>query len=259
MRELANAADRIGRDPAPTPVGERGPREVRHAARAFNDMQARIARLIADRTQALAAVSHDLRTPITRLRLRAGLIDDPETQAKIDADLDEMEGMIESTLAYLRGETETEMPRPMDIVSTLTTLCNATADAGADVNYVGPAQLRLVARPLALKRALSNLIDNAVGYGGCARVALRADGDAVEITVDDDGPGIADAEQANVLEPFYRLEASRSRKTGGAGLGLTIAKQVLDAHGGMLALANRAEGGLRVTLRLPRALTGPAT
>jgi signal transduction histidine kinase len=252
LRELAQAADRVGRVHPPTPVSDAGPREVRHAARAFNDMQARIARLIADRTQALAAVSHDLKTPITRLRLRAGLIEDAETQAKIDADLDEMEAMIESTLAYLRGETDAEPPRAVDLVATLVTLCNAATDTGADVRYDGPAHARLVARPLALKRAIGNLIDNAVAYGRRARVSLRVEPTMLGIVVDDDGPGIPEAEHARVFEPFYRLEASRSRKTGGSGLGLTIARQVVDTHRGTLTLANRTEGGLRVTIRLPR-------
>ncbi len=258
LRALAQAADRVGREQPSKPVSEDGPREVRHAARAFNDMQSRISRLITDRTQALAAVSHDLKTPITRLRLRAGLIDDAETQARIDADLDEMEAMIDATLAYLRGETDSEAPRAVDLVATLATLCNAAADAGADVRYDGPAHARLIGRPLALKRAIGNLIDNAVAYGHRARVSLRIDSAALEIAVDDDGPGIAQAEHARVLEPFYRIDASRSRKTGGSGLGLTIARQVVDAHGGTLTLANRNEGGLRVTIRLPRDRAPPA-
>lgn len=145
---------------------EEGPREVRRAAQAFNRMQARIDRLIADRTQALAAVSHDLRTPIARLRLRAGFVEDAETQRAIDADLDEMEAMIDATLAYLRGETESEPRRPADLAAILETLCDAAADAGHSVRWTGPRQARLVCRPIALKRAFANLIDNAVKYGG---------------------------------------------------------------------------------------------
>lgn len=210
LRELSIAADRVGRESRPIIVAERGPREVRQAAHAFNEMQDRIAELIRNRTRALAAVSHDLKTPITRLRLRAGLIEDAETQMKmkIDADLDEMEAMIEATLAYLRGETDSEPSRAIDLVATLSTLCNAAADTGADVVYAGPSHARIVARPLALKRAIGNLINNALASGGAARVSLGIAQDAIEIIVDDDGPGIPEAEQERVFEPFYRLETS---------------------------------------------------
>lgn len=253
LRALSDAADRIGGPGASEPVPEVGPREVRQAAHAFNRMQARIDTLIADRTQALAAVSHDLRTPIARLRLRAGFLDDTEAARAIDADLDEMEAMISATLAYLRGETESEPCRPVDLVAMLGTLCDGAADAGAAVSFRGPPQARLVCSPLTLKRAFSNLIDNAVKYGDAARVALDDQGREVVVSIEDDGPGIPKREMETVFEPFRRLEQSRNRGTGGSGLGLTIARRAVDAHGGTIALANRPGGGLVATIRLPRA------
>lgn len=252
LRDLAVAADRIGRPGPPLPVSEDGPREVRHAAQAFNRMQARIDRLIADRTQALAAVSHDLRTPIARLRLRAGFIEDTEAQRQIDADLDEMEAMITATLAYLRGDAEQEQLRVTDLAAILETLCDDATDAGRLVSYDGPSQARLACRPIAIKRALANLIDNAVKYGGAARVTLRDRGTLVEVAVEDGGPGIPEAEIEAAFEPFRRLDPSRNPESGGSGLGLTIARQVAERHGGTVSLRNRAGGGLVATLTLPR-------
>lgn len=252
LRELSDAADRVGERGPAVPIPEDGPREVRHAAQAFNRMQARIDRLIADRTQALAAVSHDLRTPIARLRLRAGFLDDLEAARAIDTDLDEMEAMIAATLAYLRGDSETEERRAADLVAMIETLCDAAADAGAPVTYAGPAQARLLCRPVTLKRAFANLIDNAVKYGGGARVELQDAGDRLVLMVSDEGPGIPDAELEAVFEPFRRLEASRNRGTGGSGLGLTIARQAVEGHGGTLRLSNRQGGGLVARVELPK-------
>jgi signal transduction histidine kinase len=252
LRSLSEAADRIGGAGPPAPVPEEGPREVRQAAQAFNRMQARIDRLIADRTQALAAVSHDLRTPIARLRLRAGFLEDTEAAHAIDADLDEMEAMITATLAYLRGDTETEDRRPADLVAMLETLCDATTDAGAVATYSGPSQARLVCRPVTLKRAFANLIDNAVKYGGGARVELEDRGDKLVLRIRDHGPGIPETELEAVFEPFRRLEASRNRGTGGSGLGLTIARQAVEQHGGSLRLSNCSGGGLLAEVVLPR-------
>lgn len=218
LRGLARAADSIGRGPEIT-VPETGPEEVRQVARRFNAMQARIHRLISDRTQALAAVSHDLRTPITRLRLRAGFLADPEAQVAIDADLDEMEAMVDATLAYLRGDAEPEEPKPIDLSAMLSTLVDAASDAGRAAAFDGPRHAFLPLRGLAIKRAFANLIDNALTYGGAARVALRDTGTEILVTVDDDGPGIPDGELRRVFEPFQRLDASRNRRTGGVGLG----------------------------------------
>ncbi|HVT28416.1 MAG TPA: ATP-binding protein, partial [Lacipirellulaceae bacterium] len=225
LRTLASAADAIGHGPD-IKVDEDGSEEVRHLAKAFNAMQARINALIADRTQALAAVSHDLRTPITRLRLRAGFVD-ASGQAAIDADLDEMEAMIDATLAYLRGDIETEERRVIDLSALLLTLVDAASDRGLCATFAGPRQVFFMTRPIALKRAFANLIDNALTYGGAARVGLKTAESIIEVTVDDDGPGIPEEELQRVFEPFRRLEASRSRRTGGVGLGLTTARQVV--------------------------------
>ncbi|HWT09325.1 MAG TPA: ATP-binding protein [Roseomonas sp.] len=252
LRALSDAADRIGRPGEAARMVEEGPHEVRHAAQAFNRMQGRIDRLIADRTQALAAVSHDLRTPIARLRLRAGFVEDGEAARAIDADLDEMEAMIDATLAYLRGEAEAEEARPADLVTMLGTLCDAAADAGAAVTLEAPPQARLRCRPLTLKRAFANLIDNAVKYGDGARVLVEDGAAAVTVRIEDDGPGIPEDQTEAVFEPFRRLEYSRNRGTGGSGLGLTIARRAVEQHGGSLTLANRAGGGLVATVRLPR-------
>lgn len=251
LRQLVRAADAIGRG-RPVPVAVEGPMEIRRLARALNAMQDRLARLIADQTQALAAVSHDLRTPIGRLRLRTDLLEDRPLQAELQADLDEMEQMVGSVLAYLKGDTDPEPRRAVDLVALLTTLVDAAADAGQDVRYDGPDRAVLHARPLALKRAFANLIDNAVAYGGSARVALRDGPAGVTIAVADDGPGIPEAELDRVLQPFQRIEGSRSRATGGVGLGLAIALQAVEREGGRLSLVNRPGGGLTAEVSLPR-------
>ena len=250
LRRLADAADRYAHD-QPMMLPERGPREVVQAEQAFNAMQRRIHRLIEDRTQALAAVSHDLRTPIARLRLRCGLLADADIQAEIERDLTEMEAMVESTLAYLRGEDDVETPRLTDLASLLTTLVDAAVDAGRSATLSGPRHCVLMLRAVSVKRAFANLIDNAVTYGGCARVAVDQPPSGVRVVIDDDGPGIADADIDRVFEPFRRLDASRNRGTGGVGLGLTIARQAFAREGGSLALSNRPEGGLRAEVILP--------
>ncbi|MFE0756105.1 ATP-binding protein [Inquilinus sp. NPDC058860] len=251
LRQLVRAADAIGRG-RPVPVAVEGPMEVRRLARALNAMQDRLARLIADQTQALAAVSHDLRTPIGRLRLRTDLLGAHPLQAEMQADLDEMEQMVGSVLAYLKGDTDPEPPRAVDLAALLTTLVDAAADAGQDVAYQGPDRAVLHARPLALKRAFANLIDNAVIYGGSARVVLRCSETEITVAVSDDGPGIPETDLARVLQPFQRIEGSRSRATGGVGLGLAIAVQVVEREGGRFSLVNRPGGGLTAEVTLPR-------
>ena len=258
LRRLAEAAETFGTAASPVPMPEDGPREVRDAARTFNAMQARIYRLVADRTQALAAVSHDLRSPIQRLRLRAGFLDDAEAQRAIDTDLDEMEAMVEATLAYLRGETEGEERRPADLAAILRTLCDDAADRGDAVAYDGPGNVPLPLRPVAIKRAFANLIDNAVKYGGSACVRLTEEPQTVTVRVEDEGPGIPEEALETVFEPFQRLEESRNRSTGGTGLGLTIARRVVEGHGGTLTLVNRPEGGLAAIVRVPRPRGQPA-
>lgn len=250
LRRLAQAADHFARD-KPFVLPERGPREVVQAERAFNAMQRRIQRLIADRTQALAAVSHDLRTPIARLRLRCDLLADRTLRAEIEPDLTEMEAMIETTLAYLRGEEDEEARRLTDLTALLTTLVDAAIDAGYDASLSGPRHCLVMLRPVSAKRAFANIINNAVTYGGSARVVIDREPNTLRVTIDDDGPGIPEAEIDRVFEPFHRLDAARGRGTGGAGLGLTIARQVFARERGSLTLANRPEGGLRAIVTLP--------
>jgi signal transduction histidine kinase len=252
LRTLAGAADRIGTDITAEGAPETGPREIRQVAHAFNTMQARIGRLITDRTQTLAAISHDLKTPLTRLRLRVAFIGDADVRRVIESDLDEMERMIESALVFLRGEACQEEARTIDLVSILQTICDQASDAGHTVMLAGAERAPVLCRPLAIKRALSNLIDNAIKYGIRARVAVADAPRELIVTIDDDGPGVPEAEHERVFDPFYRIEGSRSRETGGTGLGLTIARAAIRAHGGDITLTNRATGGLRITVALPK-------
>ncbi len=228
------------------------PHKVRQAAHAFNEMQARIKRLLSDRTQMFAALSHDLRTPLTILRLRAEFIEDEEQHAKMLADIADMEAMINATLAFLRDEGAQEASKAIDLAATLTTMCDTLADAGHDVAFSGAPRALLHGQPMALRRAFRNLVDNAVKYGNRARVVLRIDTERIVVEILDDGPGIPAEEREKVFQPFYRMERSRSRETGGFGLGLTMARSTIRTHGGDVTLADRPEGGLRLTVSLPR-------
>jgi signal transduction histidine kinase len=256
VRLLAAAADRLGRDVNAPPLDEAGPSEVATAARAFNQMAERIRRFVADRTQMLAAIGHDLRTPITRLRLRAEFMDDDEQRRKMLADLDEMEQMISATMAFARDDAAAEPASPIDIAALCRTVVDEAADARPElaekITYEGPERLTARARPVALKRALANLVSNALTYGGAARLRLStAEGGMVRLEIEDDGPGIPEAEIERVFQPFRRLEESRNRETGGTGLGLTIARNILRAHGGDVVLRNRPGGGLTAVASLP--------
>lgn len=257
LRALAQAAERLGVDMAAPPLPETGPRETRHASRAFNEMQQRIRKLLADRTQTLAAISHDLRTPITRMRLRAELVEDDEQRAKMMVDLQEMEAMVDATLAFIREDTKKEELRIADIGSMLETICNDMIDTGRDVQFEGQPHVPLLCRPLSLKRAFTNLVDNAAKYGGKSVVKLSEENRSGQIRIDieDEGPGIPQELQEKVFSPFFRLETSRSRATGGTGLGLTVARSIIRAHGGEIELSNRPVGGLRVTVFLPNIRT----
>ncbi|CCG40499.1 sensor histidine kinase [Magnetospirillum molischianum] len=250
---FAAAAERLGVDVGAPPMEVTGPREVRRAAHAFNVMQDRIVRFVQDRTQMLAAISHDLKTPITRLRLRAEFIEDDEQRGKMLADLAEMEQMIASTLAFARDDAAREPGQRLDLAAMVQGMLEDMEDMGLTCSYDGPDSLVIAARPVALKRAIANLLDNAVKYGGRAGVGLAVSGGEIRLTIDDDGPGIPADSRERVFAPFVRLETSRSRDTGGTGLGLAVARAAVRAHGGDIALANRAEGGLRVTLSLPQA------
>jgi signal transduction histidine kinase len=253
LTRFAEAADRLGADvmSAP-PLPETGPADLRRATAAFNRMQERLKRLVADRTQMVAALSHDLRTALTRLQLRAEFIADPEQQRKAEGDLDDMRAMLEQTLSLTREEVDAEPIAPIDLASLVQSLCDDLADAGQKVAYSGPDRLTFACRRGAVKRALANLIDNAVRYGGGAEVMLAGtDGGAV-VTVADRGPGIPPEMLEKVFEPFVRLETSRSRETGGHGLGLPLARAAARRHGGDVTVAARAGGGLEAKLALPR-------
>jgi signal transduction histidine kinase len=248
---LSAAADRLGRDVTSEPLAEAGTIEMQRAARAFNRMQERLRRLIESRTQMLAALSHDLRTPLTLLRLRTEEVADADERDKMLATIGEMDDMIGSTLAFARDEVRAEPRRRVDIAALLASVVDDMADAGLAVTMQPAAPLIHDCQPSALKRAITNLLDNAVKYGQSARAAIATSGNAVEITIDDDGPGIPEAELPRVFQPFYRVENSRSRDTGGTGLGLAIAQAIVQAHGGELTLANRPGGGLRACIKLP--------
>ena len=253
LNALADAAEQLGRDINRPPLAESGPLEVRRAARAFNTMQARLVRYIQDRTRVLAAMSHDLKTPITRLRLRAELLDDDENKIKFTRDLEEMEAMVGATLDFMRGLETGEALQPVDIMSMLESIQEDARETGGAVTISGAASGALNARPQALKRCLRNLVDNAIQYGKSAHIVVEDQVQSLVIRIRDAGPGIPEQELKRVFEPFYRLEASRNRESGGTGLGLTIALSVASAHGGDLALANLPGGGLEAVLTFPRA------
>jgi signal transduction histidine kinase len=252
LADLATAADAVGRGTTIEPLKERGARELKRATRAFNAMQERLNRYLDSRTRVLAAMSHDLRTPITRLRLRVESIEDEALRTRCIDDLDEMTRMVRGALSVFRGLNDEEQSVPADINALLEELQRRYAEVNANVAIEGRAAAPFTGKPLALKRCLGNLVDNALQYGEHATIAVTDTADEQTIRVLDDGPGIAEAEIERVFEPFYRLESSRNRATGGTGLGLSIARDVAQAHGGSLTLENRSAGGLEARLVLPR-------
>jgi signal transduction histidine kinase len=252
LKALADAADQLGRDIDRAPMPEKGPLEVQRAARAFNSMQERLGRYIRERAATLAAMSHDLKTPLNRLRLRAELLEDGEAKKKIAQDVDEMESMVYEALEFMRGGQTAEKPQPIDVNALLESLASDARDTGGTVTVEGAASTPYVGRPQALKRCMGNLLDNALKYGGGAWLLLEDAKDRLVIRIRDRGPGIPAGELERVFEPFHRLEGSRSRDTGGSGLGLSIARQIAQVHGGTLKLRNLAEGGLEAVLTLPR-------
>ncbi|MDX1488625.1 MAG: ATP-binding protein [Acidiferrobacterales bacterium] len=199
----------------------------------------------------LAAISHDLRTPITRLRLRSELIDDAGYRQKTLSDLDEMEAMISTVLSFAREDADNEASETIDLASTLQTICDNTAELGHEVELVADTRIPYVCRPVSIRRCFSNLIENAVKYGKRARVSVTTDSAAVVIRIEDSGPGIPEHLQNKVFDAFFRIERSRNRETGGVGLGLTVARTILHAHGGRIKLENREHGGLLATVTLP--------
>jgi signal transduction histidine kinase len=252
LRVFAQAAHRLGTDVNAAPLNEAGPIEVRRASNAFNEMQGRIRRFVEDRTQMIAAISHDLGTPITRLRLRAEFIEDEAQKQKILSDLEEMDRMISSTLTFARDDSVQEPRTLVDLAALIRSICRDLSDAGLMAECERHEPLSYSCHPTALRRALTNLIENAAKYGEGARVSIMNDAQEVIVRIDDLGPGIPEDQLENVFRPFHRLESSRSRQTGGTGLGLTVARTIVRAHGGEITLQNRSEGGLRVQVALPR-------
>ncbi len=252
LGRLAVAADHLGRGEHIDAIPEQGPADVRRTTHAFNRMNERLQRFLADRTAMLAAIGHDLRTPITSLRLRAEFIEDEETREKVLQTLAEMQEMTEATLAFAREDAAGEKTRTVDLAALLESLCDDLAEIGLAVEMADDApRTPYPCRPGALKRALRNLIENAATHGNRAHVSLAQTASGVIIAIEDEGPGIPAEDRARVFEPFVRLEASRNRETGGIGLGMAIARTVVRAHGGDIALGDAAGGGLRVEVTLP--------
>ncbi|HEY7642602.1 MAG TPA: ATP-binding protein [Steroidobacteraceae bacterium] len=248
---LALAADAVGKSVRHPPLVEEGVREIRDATRAFNTMQDRLLRYLDSRTSVLAAMSHDLRTPLTRLRLRVESVADERLHARFSADLDEMEALVWSALALFKGLDDGEKFESVDVNALLATLAAEYAELGSPLDVQGQARDPVHGKPRALKRCLGNLVDNALKFGQRATIEIE-DGAALLVRVCDDGPGIPEELLERVFEPFYRLDSSRSRDTGGTGLGLSIARDVAQAHAGSLTLRNRPQGGLVAELQLPR-------
>lgn len=252
LQRFARAARRFGSDLRAPPIRLEGPHELRQAITAFNTMQAQIQHFIAERTQMLAAISHDLRAPLTRMRLRGEFIEDAEQQRKLFRDVDEMQAMINAALGFFRDETHLETATPFDLAELVQTLVDDYRDQQIAVDFKGPANLVYLGRPLGLKRAITNLIDNAVKYAQPPAVRLSSNAHSLFIDVCDQGPGIPEAALEEVFVPFFRLESSRNRNTGGVGLGLPSARTAVREQGGELKLSNQPGGGLRARIVLPR-------
>ena len=258
LQQLATTADGFGLDTPPPPMPDGGPREVRSLSEALARMHERLSRMLTERTRMLAALGHDLRSPITALRVRAEMVDDADTRERMNATLDEMQQMVEATLAFARGVSTEEPGEPVDLTALVSELAGELSASGPPIRTTasGPAVLPL--RRVPVRRALRNLLENAQRYGGGGEVRIEQTDADVCVVVEDDGPGIPETELIRVFEPFVRLETSRSRDTGGTGLGLPIARAIVEAHGATIILANRPEGGLRATLTFAAKRISPA-
>ncbi|KAB0529961.1 sensor histidine kinase, partial [Pseudomonas chlororaphis] len=252
IQRLSDAAERLSEDLDSPPLDESGPREARQAAHTFNLMQRRIQEQVKQRGRMLGAVSHDLRTPLSRLKLRLEQIEDHRLQGQMRQDLDDMISMLDATLSYLHEQRTSEAVQWMDVQALVESLCENAQDQGADVQTSGHCA-PLQVQPMALRSCLNNLLDNALRYAGHARISLRDSREQVLIRVIDHGPGIAEDQREAVFEPFYRLEGSRNRNSGGVGLGMTIAREAAERLGGQLHLEETPGGGLTTVVRLPRA------
>ena len=252
LTTLATAAGDLGRDIRRAPVPETGPAEVRRAARAFNEMQTQLLRYVEDRTRLLTAISHDLKTPITRMRLRAELLEDETLKGKLVRDLQDMEDMTNATLDFLRGLEVSEVSQPIDLMALLESVQSDALETGQQVSVQGSVSNSFTGRPQALRRCLENLIGNAVRYGKRAMISVEDNGATITVRVRDAGKGIPEDQLEKVFEPYYRLEEARSQAGGGTGLGLGIARNIATLHGGTLTLRNHPQGGLEAVLTLPR-------
>jgi len=251
LERFAEGARRFGVDFKAPPIPVVGPQEIREAILAFNAMQAQIQHFLHDRTQMLAAISHDLRAPLTRMRLRGEFIEDSEQQSRLFRDVDEMQTMVNSALDFFRDDARLEQATAFDLAELIHTLVDDFKDAGVDVAFESLHRLVYVGRPTGIKRMLTNLVDNAIKYGTEAGIKLRTQAGNVEISVTDHGPGIAAQFQEKVFAPFFRIEGSRNKNTGGVGLGLPAARAIVLEHGGSLHLHNRPGGGLEARVLLP--------
>ena len=251
IEELTRGARELGRTLDAPAIAETGPLETRQAARLFNTLQSKLRQQMTERSQFLAAVSHDLRTPLTRIRLRSTQVQDPQLQARLNQDIDDMADMLNATLAYLRDNSQQDEWQQLDIEALLQAMAEDAQELGQPVSFSGHAG-QILTLPATLRRCLDNLLGNALRYGERADILLQQNADYVEVCIRDYGPGIPENQLARVMEPFVRLEDSRNRHTGGTGLGLTIARDGARRMGGELLLANTPQGGLLATLRLPR-------
>jgi signal transduction histidine kinase len=251
LSNLARAASVIAHGGKAPRLVEDGPHDLRNAAIAFNAMTDEVARTLASQRQLLSAVGHDLRTPITAMRISLEFVDDPELRDRLQVNLNELQELTEAVLSAARG-TGGEVKRNVDLSSLVESLCADLDEMGEPVTWTTQMPAPLTCRPNEIRRAVRNLVENAVSYGGKANVGISQAGNDYEIVVEDEGPGIPEADQGRVFEPFVRLEGSRNEDTGGTGLGLTLVKAIAEGHGGDVTLENKAEGGLRARLRLPR-------
>jgi len=251
LRQLAASAEAIGRGENVEVLPEVGPDDIRLTTAAFNRMQARLFRFVEDRTRMLAAIGHDLRTPLTSLRLRAEFVTDADARQRMLSTIDEIQAMTEAMIALARGEATVEETRTVDLNALLGSLCDDMADLGQPVEHVEGMKTAYRCRPDGLRRAIRNVIENAVRYGEFAHVSIGGTPSSIDIVVQDHGPGIPDDMKEKVFDPFFRLESSRSRETGGVGLGLSIARAIIRHHGGDIALSAN-DPGLKVVISLPR-------
>jgi signal transduction histidine kinase len=251
IQRLSDAAERLSEDLDSPPLDESGPREARQAAHTFNKMQRRILEQVKQRSRMLGAVSHDLRTPLSRLKLRLEKIDDDKLQGQMRQDLDDMISMLDATLTYLHEQRTSEAPQWLDVQALVESLSENAQDQGANVQASGHCA-PLQVQPMALRSCINNLMDNALRYAGQALITLQDQRELLVIRVIDHGPGIAPEQREVVFEPFFRLEGSRNRNSGGVGLGMTIAREAAQRMGGQLTLEETQGGGLTAVIRLPR-------